>query len=219
LSAANGPLKKFDADGFRVFHSGMRKISFWFLMFTLAVGAARGQDAATQQQMDKLSGQIRDLTDTVEVQRKHIDALEKELGELRDKVNTPQVSDSASREDLKKLAVQVQEIDQKRADDRELILKNIEKISKVAAGGDAAPVRTHKPTPKPDDTTPPAPTTPQSGYEYVVKSGDTLGLIAKAYREQGVKVTSTQILKANPGLDATKLYVGKKIFIPYPNAK
>ena len=196
----------------------MRKISFWFLVFTLAVGGVRGQDAATQQQMDKLSGQIRDLTDTVEVQRKRIDALEKDLSELRDKVNAPAVNDSASRDDLKKLAEQVQEIDQKRADDRELILKNIEKLGK-AGGGDVAPSHPRKPTPKPDDTTPPTPTTPQNGYEYVVKSGDTLGLIAKAYREQGVKVTTAQILKANPGLDANKLYVGKKIFIPDPNAK
>jgi nucleoid-associated protein YgaU len=120
---------------------------------------------------------------------------------------------------LKKLAVQVQEIDQKRADDRELILKNIEKISKVAAGGDTPPVRPHKPATPADDTATPAPAPAQNGYEYVVKSGDTLGLIAKAYREQGVKVTTAQILKANPGLDANKLYVGKKIFIPDPNAK
>jgi len=34
-----------------------------------------------------------------------------------------------------------------------------------------------------------------------------------------VKVTTAQLLKANPGLDATKLYVGKKVFIPDPNAK
>jgi predicted RNase H-like nuclease (RuvC/YqgF family) len=188
-------------------------------MLTLAVGGVRGQDAATQQQMDKLSGQIRDLTDTIELQRKEIEALKTQINELRDKVNTPQVSDSASREDLKKLAEQVQEIDQKRADDRELILKNIEKISKVAAGGDTPPVRPHKPAPKADDTTPPAPTTPQNGYEYIVKANDTISLIAKSYREQNVKVTTAQILKANPGLDANKLYVGKKIFIPDPNAK
>jgi hypothetical protein len=42
---------------------------------------------------------------------------------LGDKVNAPQVSASASRDDLKKLAEQVQEIDRKRQDDRDLILK------------------------------------------------------------------------------------------------
>jgi nucleoid-associated protein YgaU len=188
-------------------------------MLILAAGGVRGQDVATQQQLDKLGGQVKDLSETVELQRKEIEALKTQINELRDKVNTPQVNDSASREDLKKLAVQVQEIDQKRADDRELILKNIEKLSKVAAGGDAPPARPHKPAPKPDDTTPPAPTTPQNGYEYTVKANDTISLIAKAYREQNVKVTTAQILKANPGLDPNKLYVGKKIFIPDPNAK
>jgi len=53
----------------------------------------------------------------------------------------------------------------------------------------------------------------------VVKDGDTLGGIAKKYKSQGVKVTTTQILKANPGLNPNALYVGKKIFIPDPNAK
>jgi LysM repeat protein len=32
-------------------------------------------------------------------------------------------------------------------------------------------------------------------------------------------VTKAQIIAANPGLDPNKLYVGKKIFIPDPNAK
>src|ERR1035437_1966396 len=197
----------------------MKKISLWFLIFTFATCASRGQDAAAQQQMDKLSGQIKDLTDTVEVQRKRIDTLEREISELRDKFNTPQVNDSASREDLKALATQVQEIDKKRQDDRELILKNLEKLGKVAA----VPPRVSKPSnPKPaDDSGPAAPAVPQNGYEYTVKAGDSLGAIAKAYRDSDkhVKVTTSQILAANPGLDANKLYVGKKILIPDPAAK
>ena len=52
-----------------------------------------------------------------------------------------------------------------------------------------------------------------------MQPGDSLGAIAKAYRDQGVKVTTKDILNANPGLDPTKLYVGKKIFIPDPDAK
>src|ERR1035437_7692880 len=53
----------------------------------------------------------------------------------------------------------------------------------------------------------------ESGYEYKVARGDTLSKIAKAYRDQGIKVTADQILKANPGLDP-KIKVGQKIFIP-----
>lgn len=196
----------------------MKKISLLILAGALAVCPVRGQDAATQQQIDKLGGQIQDLLEAQAQQGRRLDAMAKEISELRDKVNTPQVSDSASREDLKKLVEQVQEIDKKRADDRELILKNLEKVAK--AGGDTAPVRQRKPAPKPPEdnsTTPLA--TPQNGYEYTVKPGDSVSAIAKAYRDQGVKVTTTQILKANPGLDANKLIAGKKIFIPDSAAK
>ena len=48
------------------------------------------------------------------------------------------------------------------------------------------------------------------------RRGDTLSIIAKAYRDQGIKVTTDQILKANPGLDPKSLKVGQKILIPAP---
>jgi LysM repeat protein len=199
----------------------MKKISFWLLIVVFTAATARAQDTATQQQLDKLSGQIQDLLEAQAQQGKRIDALEKEIGDLRDKVNAPQVSDSASREDLKKLAEQVQEIDQKRQDDRDLILKEIDKLGKAAA---LAPLPSRKisSTPKPPADDPGTTATgPKSGYYYTIKEGDTLGLIAKAYRDsdQHVKVTKAQIIAANPGLDPNKLYVGKKIFIPDPNAK
>jgi LysM repeat protein len=60
---------------------------------------------------------------------------------------------------------------------------------------------------------------PQKGYDYVVKPGDTLALIAQAYRDQGVKVTRAQIRAANPKINFDVLLPGKKIFIPDANAK
>jgi len=50
----------------------------------------------------------------------------------------------------------------------------------------------------------------------VIQSGDTLDAIVLAYREKSIKVTVAGILKANPGLKAERLIVGKKIFIPAP---
>lgn len=198
----------------------MKKISFLILFVALAVTSGFGQDTGTQQQIDKLSGQIQDLLASQEQQGKRLDALAKQISDLSDKVNTPAASTGASADDLKSLATQVQEIDKKRQADRELILKEIENLGKATAG---APVKTKaKPAPAPVDdsaTTAVAPATPQKGYEYKVQANDTLSAIAKAYRDQGVKVTSAQILKANPKLDPAKLYVGQKIFIPDPNAK
>jgi LysM repeat protein len=196
----------------------MRKISLWVLLLVLTASLGRAQDAATQQQLDKLSGQIQDLTDAQVQQGKRLDAIEREIADLGDKMNQPAANNYASADDLKKLAEQVQEIDQKRQDDRDLILKQLEKLGKINA---STSHRSSSETAPPADTAnaAPAPGGPQTGHPYIIASGDTLAAIAKAYRAQGVKVSVKDILAANPGLDPTKLYVGKKIFIPDPSAK
>jgi nucleoid-associated protein YgaU len=196
----------------------MRRIILWGLVFGLTASLGRAQDAATQQQLDKLSGQIQDLTDAQVQQDKRLAALEKEISDLSDKVSQPVANNSASADDLKKLAEQVQEIDQKRQDDRELILKQLKDLAKIS-GGTGHHAAAEAPAPADSDTSAPAPTGPQTGHPYIIASGDTLAAIAKAYREKGVKVYVKDILAANPGLSADKLFVGKKIFIPDPAAK
>jgi LysM repeat protein len=198
----------------------MKKIFPGLLILILAVSFARAQDAGTQQQIDKLSGQVQDLLAAQEQQGKRLAALEKEISDLTDKVSTPAASTGASAEDLKTLATQVQEIDKKRQDDRELILKQIENLAKAGGG---API-SHKPKLNPEATPAGAdnattPAVPQKGYDYTIAPGDTLSAIAKAYRAQGVKVTTAQIIAANPKLNPNALIAGKKIFIPDANAK
>jgi len=195
----------------------MKRTLVWFLILVFSVAAARAQDDATQQQINKLGGQLQDALDAQAVQARRITELEKQISELRDKVNQPvAAADNATTEDLKKLADQVQEIDGKRQADRELILKEIEKLAKAAS----SPVPVHKPAPvvSPAATENPGPaaTSPQKGYEYIIQRNDTLSIIVKAYRDQGIKVTRDQIIKANPGLDPNKLFAGRKIFIPAP---
>jgi phage tail protein X/cell division protein FtsL len=198
----------------------MKKTLFSILLMAFAATAVVGQDAATQQQLDKLSGQIQDLQAALAQQGKRLDALEKEISGLSDKVNSPQVNHSASEDGLKKLAEQVQEIDKKRQDDRDLILKQIEKLGKLigsAPAGHKVVPNTEVPTAGVDNS---ASGGPQKGYYYPVQAGDTIAAIAKAYRDKGVKITTEQILKANPGLDPKSLIPGKtKVFIPDPNAK
>ena len=189
----------------------MRKISLWLLILTFTVCVARGQDAATQQQIDELSGRIQTILETQAAQNKRLTALEKEISDLHDKLNQPAVNDSASADDLKKLATQVQEIDKNRQEDNEKILKLIEKWAKEG---------NRKPAPPSVTDNPPLGTGgKQKGYDYTIAAGDTLSGIAKASNAQGVKVTWEQILAANPGLNANSLIVGKKIFIPDPSAK
>lgn len=200
----------------------MKMISLWLVTFALIAAftpRASAQDAATQAELDKLSGQIQDVQDALAAQDKRLDALEKKIGDLQDKVNTPAGNDFASTDDLKKLAEQVQEIDKKRQEDNQKILDALEKIGK---GGGGAGVDLHHSsdvsTGPTGGTGNPAPNAggPQQGYEYTILSGNTLSAIVKAYRAQGVKVTVSQILAANPGLSANNLIVGKKIFIPSP---
>ena len=191
-------------------------------MFGLTAPLALAQESATQQQLDELRGQVQTMTETVDAQRKRIDALEKEIGDLRDKVNAPApVADSASNSDLKKLAEQVQEIDRKRSDDREVILKQIDNLSKAVANTPVPSVPSHRTSSssRSSGEEGAASATPMVGHEYKIQQGDTLGLIVKAYKDKGVKVTKSQVIKANPGINPDVLIPGKVLFIPDPAAK
>lgn len=208
----------------------MRKIAIWMLAATLATGAVRAQDAGTQQQIDKLAGQMQDIIEAQAAQNKQLATLEQEISALRDKINTPVVNNSASVEDLQKLADKLREIDGKRQDDKELILKNMGELKNFVAKTLAETASTPPPTPHNNHHTTPPPkdsgdetatpeTTTQKSYEYKVQEGDSLTAIIKAYRAKGVKVTLSQVLKANPGLNANTLYAGKTIVIPDASGK
>ena len=213
------PQPVLDAIGRRFIFGHMKTISFWICILTLitaVVPRVHAQDSATQAQLDKITGDIQDVQDSLSAQDKRITALEKKISDMEDKLNQPAASDSASADDVKKLAEQVQEIDQKRQEDNQKIMKALEKLSR--GGGSHTPDVSPNPTPIDTGTTTPTQTSggPQNGYYYTIAPGNTLSAIAKAYRAQGVKVSVDEILKANPGLSANNLIVGKKIFIPSP---
>jgi LysM repeat protein len=199
----------------------MKTIFRWFCLFaviTAMATRAHAQDAATQQQLDQLSGQIQTIQETLTQQDKRITDLESKISALTDKVNQPGGNDYASADDLKKLAEQVQEIDKKRQEDNEKILATLEKLGKGGAiePPHTAPDISTSPGPNTGNSTPNAGGQQQNGYYYTIAPGNTLSAIVKAYRAQGIKVSVKQILDANPGLSANNLIVGKKIFIPAP---
>jgi LysM repeat protein len=196
----------------------MGMISVWLCILTLAIAAApsaRAQDAATQSQLDKITGEIQDVQDAMAQQDKRLTALEQKINDLQEKTSQPSGGDYASADDLKKLAEQVQEIDKKRQDDNQKILKAIEQLSRHGAIEPLHKSDESQDGPQP----PPTPTTNpgnQNGYYYTIAPNNTISAIAKAYRAQGVKVTVDDILKANPNLKPNSLIVGQKIFIPAP---
>ena len=198
----------------------MKRISIFLIACLLLITpAVRGQDAAAaaakaerdaaEERYKRLNSAVDDLLAAHTEQQKRIAALAREVESLREQQSRPRAS-YASEEDLRRLAEKIQEIDKKRADDKELILKEIAKLGKTLSAAPAS-----RPKPSVADT-PPSAAPDKDHYEYVIKSGETLSVIAQTYREQGIKVTVDQILKANPKLDATKLRVGQKIIIPAP---
>lgn len=189
----------------------MKRISILLVAVLLCSGAfSQAQDAAVEERLNKLSGQIEDLLAAMAKQDKRLTAFEKELETVREQAAKP-TGNFASQEDLRKLAETLKDIDRKRVEDNEKILKEIEKLAKAPA---VRPPRTPKGNDEPPKSGGGAGGGAEKGYEYVIATGDTLSTIAQAYREKGVKVTTDQILKANPGLKEKSLKVGQKIFIP-----
>jgi len=192
----------------------MRKISLWLLIFGFTASLAVAQDAATQQLIDEINGRIQNLTEMQAAQGKKIADLEKQTSDLSDKLNQPAAANnSASADDLKKLAEQVKDLAKKQQDDNDLIVKELEKLGK--GGGVSA--TSHKPPTASIDNPTPAADGAQNGYYYTIQDKDTLTAIARAYStELKIKITPEQIQAANPGLNPKNLIVGKKIFIPKP---
>jgi hypothetical protein len=191
----------------------MRKIFFGLFILAFTVSLAHAQDAATQQQIDQINGRIQDLIDAQAAQGKRLDTLEKSVSDMQDKLTQPAANNSASADDLNKLAEQVKDLAKKQQDDNDLVLKELEKLGK----GGSIPTASHKQPSVSTDNTTPATSGPQKGYYYTIQEKDTLSAVAKAYSaELKVKVTVDQILNANPGLNPKNLIVGKKIFIPQP---
>jgi nucleoid-associated protein YgaU len=190
------------------------KLLFAGLVLGLLALPLGAQDAATEERLNRLQAAIETLqASNVELQ-KRLTELTRELREVREQAGRP-AGDFASTEDVKQLADRVREVDRKRADDRDLILKEIEKLGRTIASGGGATTRPRVNPDPPRTETRPAST--EKGFEYTIQSGDTLSSIVTACREQhGLRVTVDQILKANPGLKPNALRVGQKIFIPAP---
>jgi len=195
----------------------MKRIAILVTGFALfACPALRAQDAATEERFNKLSGQIEDLRASQETLGRRIEALGKAIDSLRSQADKPS-GNYAGEEDLKRLAEAVKEIDRKRLEDYEKIRTELKNLGKTLAAP-APAVRKPASASIADNSNSEKSNTPDKCFEYQVKKGDTLSIIVQAYRDNNIKVTMDQILKANPGLKPEKMRVGQKIFIPAPQS-
>lgn len=191
----------------------MKRISILIAVLTLCNASdLRAQDAATEERLRKLNGYVEELLADKARQQKQISELSREVESLREQLSKP-AGNYASQEDLRELAKKLQEVDRKRMEDDEKIVKQIEELGKTVL----RPASSGRPKPTPPvDNTGTGGDPAERGFEYEIQSGDTLSVIVQAYREKGIKVSIDQILKANPGLVPEKMKVGQKIFIPKP---
>lgn len=175
----------------------------------------RAQDAAAlDERMKRLTGYVQDLQEDNANQKKQIEALVREIQSLREQVQSQPKTAAASPDDLRELAKKIQEVDEKRKADYELIAKEIKDLAKIAAN--SRTVRAPRAESSSNDR--PMTNLPSQAMEHTIASGDTLLAIALAYsKETGKKVTTEMILRANDGLKAERLIVGKKILIPIPD--
>jgi septal ring factor EnvC (AmiA/AmiB activator) len=190
----------------------MKRIFVSSLALLCAAGSVLAQDAATEERLNKLAGQIENLVEAQRAQQKQLEALSKEIDNLRDQVSKP-AGNYASQDEVKHLANLLREVDRKRMDDVDRISSELSNLAKSLRSAPATkPV---KPTSS-GDSSADSPPKNEKGYTHVVQQGDTISAIIAAYREKNIKVTEEQIRKANPNLKPERMAVGTKIWIPAP---
>jgi septal ring factor EnvC (AmiA/AmiB activator) len=195
----------------------MKRIYFFLLTAALCTTPClRAQDAATQERMDKMAGQIANLMENQDALRKKVEDLEKAIEHLRAQMDKPS-GNYASQDYVQKLFESVKDLDRKRIEDNEKLKADM----KLEFGNLRKLITTTTPrTPPPatavaDDRKKPGTGADGKYYEHIVKEGELLSTIVKAYRDDK-KTTATldQVLKVNPGLKPDKIYAGQKILIP-----
>jgi len=163
--------------------------------------------ALLQERVKQLTGKVENLEESNLGLKRQIEALVREVTSLREQQRSQPTTPAASNDDLRELAKQVQEIERKRAADREFLEKEFDRLANLAS---------KRPVPV-NVTAPTGSGLPKEAVEHTIGPGDTFSAIAAAYsRETGAKVTVELIQKANPDADPRSLKVGQKILVPIP---
>jgi LysM repeat protein len=195
---------------------------FYLSIFSLLCAAfpLRAEDAAavaarqeSEENYKILKGNIENLNDANAALQKRIQSLEKEISELRVQVSKP-TGNYATTDDVKRLADAIKEVDKNRVKDNNEIVEKLGKLKEIIAKSGGSKGREPREPVHTEEPTAPPPNPDQPTVTYVIKDGDYLSTIVKAYREKGFKVTIDQVVKANPGLNPNVMIPGKKILIP-----
>jgi septal ring factor EnvC (AmiA/AmiB activator) len=193
-----------------------------FLLFALFFGAiclleptaalAQGTSLDTRalrEDCRRLQSQLADLLEAHNALKSELSKLRSEVRQLRAQTATKDPA-AVTRADLEGLATSIREIDRKRVQDKDLILKEMQALLRSGSSGG----RTTKP--------PNIPHNSQQSFEHTVLDGETISAIITAYnaklKSQGAKkrITLKSVLDANPNLNPRTMRIGQTLFIPDP---
>ena len=179
-----------------------------------------GSDRYFLEQIRQLRGEMEELKGAYNLQIRKVMVLETEVRTLRTANETLKRENAlkfASNKSIDELATKIMELDKNRRNDLDVTNKQIDAILQTVKKLAAAP----HPTPRHNGSTNTAPANFKA-REHAVQSGEFLSTILAAYnaafKAEGLsgRVTQSQVLKANPGLDPNRLLVGQKLLIPLP---
>lgn len=207
-----------------------RQIMIWILLvsftswpsrlFAQESPAAAAERQEAEERYKRMSADIEDLKTTLQSCEKRLDEQRTEIRRLSEELaKVGSNKDLATKDDFKHLADKIREVDEKRIADNAKLMENVtSEFARLEKKLLSAPV---KPSPPSNPPTPTKPTMEpktgnEKGYEYTIRANDNPHVIAAALTKQGVKITSKQIIDANPKVDWYKLRIGQKIFIPAP---
>jgi TolA-binding protein len=180
-----------------------------------AVAAAQGVDEKFKQ----LAADIDSLRAADESLRDKLSSLHDDMQQIRAE-QARLASNAISPDDLKPLALKIEEVDKKRMDDKAVIADEVKqtaiRLERLITDTAAAPAKPTANPPAADVTAAAA-----NGYAYTIGSGDTLSAIVNSYnakfKEKGMKtITWKQAEEANPTVNWNRLKVGQVIVIPRP---
>jgi hypothetical protein len=137
------------------------------------------------------------------------------------------IADAVTHDDLKKIVEQIVAVDKKRAEDRDVILEQFEKLAKVVAnpGTKTRLPRKDNSLASGGDKEEEKPAVLEGNFlEHKVKDGEIFSVILQqfnvALKDEGrPTVTTSDVKKANPKVDLNRLRVGQTILLPVPDKK
>ena len=153
-----------------------------------------------------MQSQLADLLEAHNALKSELSKFRSEVRQLRAQTATKD-SAAVTRADLEGLAKSIREVDRKRIQDKDLILKEMQALLRSTPTGAKPPT---------------APPHSEKGFDHTVEAGQTISAIIAAYntklKSQGVKkrITLKSVLDANPNLNPRTMRIGQSLFIPDP---